>query len=82
MTDLSATAPNPSTGQNKQTELNQPNSLILPGSWILGLTTIPLLLGLVGGASLLGGMVQLGQASEEILRGRRLPTLKFSSEEH
>lgn len=39
--------------------------------------TVPMLLGLVGGQAIADGLLCLGQASEEIFRGDRLPILHF-----
>ena len=39
--------------------------------------TLPMLLGLVGGKAIAEGLQSLGQASEEIFRGDRLPVLHF-----
>lgn len=42
--------------------------------------TVPMLLGLVGGQAIADGLQSLGQASEEIFRGDRLPVLHFPVE--
>lgn len=39
--------------------------------------TLPALIGLVGGKALADGLKNLGQASEEVFRGDRLPLLHF-----
>ncbi len=39
--------------------------------------TVPMLLGLVGGKAIADTLQSLGQASEEIFRGDRLPVLHF-----
>lgn len=39
--------------------------------------TLPALIGLVGGKALADGLESLGQASEEVFRGDRLPLLHF-----
>lgn len=44
-------------------------------SWLLSSLTPPLLCGLIGCDALLVGLVQVGQASEEVFRGDRLPLL-------
>lgn len=50
----------------------------VPTDLLLSLGTIPLLLALVGSRAVAEAMKDLGQASEEILRGDRLPPLKIS----
>ncbi|HEY9641052.1 MAG TPA: hypothetical protein V6C57_11250 [Coleofasciculaceae cyanobacterium] len=47
----------------------------LPTQILLSLTTAPLLLVLIGSKTLAAAMTDLGQASEEIFRGDRLPVL-------
>lgn len=47
--------------------------------WLLSSLTPPLLSGLVGVDALLAGLLEMGQASEEIFRGDRLPLLPFPS---
>ncbi|WP_421654672.1 hypothetical protein [Leptothermofonsia sp. ETS-13] len=44
---------------------------------LISLATGPLLLGLVGGKALLVGLREVGELSEEIFRGDRLPLLNF-----
>ena len=41
----------------------------------LSLLTVPFLGGLFGARSLLDGLISLGEASEEVFRGDRLPIL-------
>jgi hypothetical protein len=45
---------------------------------ILSAATVPVLLGIVGGRLAAEIMVSLGQASEELFRGDRLPVLQVS----
>lgn len=47
---------------------------------LLSIATLPVLIGLVGGRVLLHQMEDLGDWSQELLRGDRLPTLDFSFE--
>lgn len=51
-----------------------------PVSLLLGLATGSVLVGVQMGQSLLATLVELGEMSEEILRGDRLPTLKTHPE--
>lgn len=44
---------------------------------LLSLGTVPVLLGLWGGKAITSLMRELGQASEEVFRGDRLPVLNF-----
>ncbi|KOR33919.1 hypothetical protein AM228_27055 [Planktothricoides sp. SR001] len=44
---------------------------------LIACITVPMLLGLVGGKAIADGLQSLGQASEEIFRGDRLPVLHF-----
>jgi hypothetical protein len=46
---------------------------------MIGLATAPLLLGVLGGKVLSDILCELGQASEEIFRGDRLPILNLST---
>jgi hypothetical protein len=50
----------------------------VPTQLLLSLSTAPLLLLLVSGKALAKAMNELGQASEEIFRGDRLPILHIS----
>lgn len=45
---------------------------------LLSFSTVPLLLILVGGRALAVAMQEMGQTSEELFRGDRLPVLKIS----
>ncbi|MGI0487597.1 hypothetical protein ACN4EK_19315 [Pantanalinema rosaneae CENA516] len=47
-----------------------------PDLW-LSLATIPVLMGVLGGRAILQTVQELGQLSEEIFRGDRLPLLTF-----
>lgn len=47
-----------------------------PDLW-LSLATLPVLMGVLGGRAVLQSMQELGQLSEEIFRGDRLPLLTF-----
>jgi hypothetical protein len=49
----------------------------LPASLWLSLATTPFLLGIVAVRSLTQSLIELGQASEEVFRGDRLPILNF-----
>lgn len=51
----------------------------VPTEILLSLSTVPLLLALVGSQALAKAMKEVGQASEEIFRGDRLPILKLST---
>jgi hypothetical protein len=51
----------------------------LPTGLLLSLTTAPLLLFLVGSRALATLIQEMGQTSEEIFRGERLPLLKISA---
>lgn len=50
-----------------------------PVSLLLSVGTIPLLAGLVAGRAIATAMISVGQISEEVFRGDRLPVLHFSS---
>lgn len=47
----------------------------------ISVLTVPLLGGLVGARSLLQGMKTLGEASEEIFRGERLPIIHVEQQQ-
>lgn len=47
---------------------------------LLQVSTLPVLLALVGGKGLFESLQGIGQASEEVFRGDRLPVLKFPVE--
>ena len=46
---------------------------------LIGLVTLPVLIGMVGVRALAEGLRELGSLSEEIFRGDRLPLLEFSN---
>lgn len=50
----------------------------IPVELLVGLATAPLLVALVGGKALSDAVTSLGQLSEELFRGDRLPLLKVS----
>ncbi|MBF2025878.1 MAG: hypothetical protein IGS48_03810 [Oscillatoriales cyanobacterium C42_A2020_001] len=50
---------------------------LLPIEILIGLTTAPLVAVLVGSKALAQAVNELGQLSEEVFRGDRLPLLKF-----
>lgn len=47
-----------------------------PDLW-LSLATVPVLIGVLGGRAILQAVQELGQLSEEVFRGDRLPLLTF-----
>jgi len=51
-------------------------STVKPEEILLGLVTVPFLAGLVVARTLANTMVAVGQSSEELFRGDRLPTLR------
>jgi hypothetical protein len=57
------------------------NSLPNPATLWVSLATVPLLLGILAAHSLAENLKELGQASEEIFRGERLPILNFPEPE-
>lgn len=57
-----------------------PNSQ-MPTKILLSLSTAPLLLILIGGKALTEFVKEVGQATEEVFRGDRLPILKISNTE-
>ncbi|AFZ45958.1 hypothetical protein PCC7418_3854 [Halothece sp. PCC 7418] len=46
----------------------------------LSLLTVPFLAGMVGARSLQEGLISLGEASEEVFRGHRLPILHLQQQ--
>ena len=64
------------TNPPEKEALNHPQ-VIIPTDILLSLTTGPLLLGILCGKATLDFMQSLGEASEEIFRGDRLPAIKF-----
>ncbi len=58
------------------------SSALFPGIW-LSLATVPMLLGIVGIKAASDLLSAIGQGSEEVFRGDRLPVLHFpDSEKH
>ncbi len=51
--------------------------LNIASEYLIAWITVPMLLGLVGGKAIADSWQSLGQASEEIFRGERLPVLHF-----
>ncbi|HIK29647.1 MAG TPA: hypothetical protein IGR89_16595 [Oscillatoriaceae cyanobacterium M7585_C2015_266] len=51
----------------------------MPSNILLSLATAPVLLGLGAGQNLAKFLQEVGEASEEIFRGERLPILNFPS---
>ncbi|MBD2039621.1 hypothetical protein [Microcoleus sp. FACHB-672] len=62
------------TSNNRPTS---PDAANAPVDVLLSLGTVPVLLGLWGGKAISSLMRELGQASEEVFRGDRLPVLNF-----
>ncbi|OLP16144.1 hypothetical protein BST81_22335 [Leptolyngbya sp. 'hensonii'] len=56
------------------------DTLPIPPQLLLSLTTAPLLLGLVAGRFVMEWVREVGQLSEEIFRGDRLPVLDSESQ--
>jgi hypothetical protein len=54
-------------------------NLKISSELLLGFATAPLLVGLLASKALAELMQDLGQASEEVFRGDRLPVLDFSA---
>lgn len=54
-------------------------NLKISSELLLGLATAPLLVGLLASKALAELVQDLGQASEEVFRGDRLPVLDFSA---
>lgn len=52
----------------------------IPPEAVLQISTGPVLMALLGGKALSGTLQAIGQASEEVFRGDRLPVLKFPVE--
>lgn len=53
---------------------------VVPVDLLISLATVPLVVGLVGAKMLTQMTQELGQLSEEVFRGDRLPLLKFPSQ--
>ena len=62
---------------NQQTETPQNPQTTFPAEIIVSLATGPLLLGVLCGKASLKFLQALGEASEEVFRGDRLPVLQF-----
>lgn len=62
------------TPSNRQ---SPPSSAGFPSDMLLSLATVPAVLGLWGGKALTSLMRDIGEASEEVFRGQRLPVLNF-----
>ncbi|MGQ9869226.1 hypothetical protein [Leptodesmis sp.] len=54
--------------------------MVVPVDLLISLATVPLVVGLVGTKILTQIAQELGQLSEEVFRGDRLPLLKFPSQ--
>lgn len=68
---------------NSKTSKTEGLNLILfsiPSEILLPLGTGAMLIGLLGGKTVIQTLQALGQASEEVFRGDRLPNLKFPVE--
>jgi hypothetical protein len=57
------------------------SSVQMPIKILLSLSTAPLLLLLIGSKALAQLMQDMGQTSEEVFRGDRLPVLKISTKQ-
>lgn len=60
-----------------QHQINQPCHFSIPSDVLISLSTIPLIIGLLGSKVITEVMEDIGQNSEELLRGCRLPLLNF-----
>ncbi len=60
---------------DQSTANSQPKIPGLSADVVLSLATLPLILGLLGAKNIYQALQSLGQASEEIFRGDRLPLL-------
>lgn len=63
--------------ENQQTPLLNTPRVTIPTDIILGLATGPLLVGILAAKASIELMQTIGKASEEVLRGDRLPSLDF-----
>lgn len=61
------------------TQTNSPRLDSISSDILLSLATAPLLLGLYAGQNLAKFWQEVGEASEEVFRGERLPILNFPS---
>ncbi len=68
--------------ESSNTPSNQQPSpkMVVPVDLLISLATVPLVVGLVGTKALTQIAQELGQLSEEVFRGDRLPLLKFPSQ--
>lgn len=60
-----------------QTEAFNVSQAIIPTEMLLSLATGPLLLGVLCGKASIQFLQALGEASEEVFRGDRLPAIEF-----
>lgn len=69
---------------NSNRSASTPSNLLkfLDPEIILGIATAPLLAAIVGGSALSKAVQELGEMSEEIFRGDRLPILEFPNPTH
>ncbi|GEM_PF-3172192 len=58
-----------------QKKSSQPPAFLIPPEILLSLATGPLLLGIIGGKAISRFLAEMGQSSEEMFRGDRLPLL-------
>lgn len=58
-------------------EAPSPSQVIIPTEFLLGIATGPLLLGILCGKATLEFFQAVGEASEEVFRGDRLPAIEF-----
>lgn len=63
-------------------EAVNPSQVIIPTEILLGLVTAPLLLGILCGKATLELMQSVGEASEEVFRGDRLPGINIPDRPH
>jgi len=61
----------------KLNQVSEPDQLNISSDAQVAALTVPMLLLLVGSKAIAEGLENLGQASEEIFRGDRLPVLNF-----
>jgi 3-oxoacyl-ACP reductase-like protein len=55
---------------------------VLDPEIVLGVATAPVLVAIVGGLAIAKTIQELGEMSEELFRGDRLPILEFSDRTH
>ncbi len=68
----------PDTSENRT---GSPRFDAIPSELLLSLATAPLLVGLRAGQALAQFLQEVGEASEEVFRGDRLPVLNFPTAE-